>query len=144
MIERLQRKRTWMTFFQAVFFVIWQSNFFSMETQMTPDRIAVDHVKVGFYIAWALILLAFIGTGGGWIWSREVRQVMNDEATLAHRRRGMAMGFWAAMLATMACYAVQLVQPIPTRVVLHIVLSAGIAVALITFGVLEWRAQRDG
>ena len=143
-IEALQRKRTRLTYFQGVMFLLWQANFLVLDDKVTPAREAVSGVKVASYIVWALLLLAFLATGGNWWVSREVRAILNDETTRAHRHRALMLGFWAAMIAAIGCYVVTLFEPLATQGVIHIVLTAGIFVALIAFGVLERRAQADG
>src|SRR4249919_2856893 len=102
-IEHLQRRRTRLAFTQGLFFLIWQANFFSMNEDSGRT---VDHVKVAAYILWSIILLAFIGTGGGWIQPRAVRAILNDESTIAHRRQATTLGFWAAIGAALGCYVI--------------------------------------
>jgi hypothetical protein len=143
-IEALQRRRTRLTFFQGIMFLVWQANFLVLDDKVSPAREAVSRVKVATYIVWAVLLLAFLATGGNWWLSREVRAILNDETTRAHRHRALTMGFWAAMGAAIACYVVTLIEPLATQGVIHIVLTAGLSVALIAFGVLERRAQAYG
>jgi hypothetical protein len=143
-IEALQRKRTRLTFFQAIMFVIWQANFLALDDKVTPARQVVSHVKIVTYIVWACLLLLFLGTGGNWWSSREVRAVLNDEVTRAHRQRATAMGFFAAMGTALGCYVVTLFEPVSGPESIHTILSVGIATALLTFGFLERRAQADG
>jgi hypothetical protein len=143
-IERLQRRRTRLMFVQGLFFLFWQVNYFAAAPSELYAGNGANHVKVAAYLVWALILLAFLATGGGWWDSAEVRAILNDEATREHRRRGIELGFWAAMAATVVCYAINLFEPLSTRVVIHAVLSAGVTVALLRFGMLERRAQSYG
>jgi|GEM_PF-707280 len=140
LIERLQRRRTRLLFFQAIVFLLWQTTFLRMGT-LDGTRL-VDHVKIGSYIIWTALLLAYIGTGGGPFLPREVRAILNDETTIAHRWRGMAMGFWAAMGAAIGCYVVTLFDVVTSREVIHAVLTAGVGAGLLTFAILERRAQR--
>jgi magnesium-transporting ATPase (P-type) len=140
-IEFLQRRRTRLAFVQGAFFLIWQANFFNMNED--SGRL-VDHVKLSAYIFWCVILLAFIGTGGGWIQPRAVRVILNDESTIAHRRQAMAWGYWAAMGAALGCYVVSLFEPMSAREAIHTVLSLGIVTAILNFAFLERRAQREG
>jgi hypothetical protein len=141
LIERLQRRRTRVMVAQGIFFLLWQTNYFATAPTELYAGTGANHVKVAAYLVWALVLLAFLGTGGGWWDSREVRAILNDELTRENRRRGLELGFWAAMTATVVCYAINLFIPVSTRVVIHAVLSTGVAVALLRFGWLERRAQ---
>jgi hypothetical protein len=143
-IERLQRRRTRLMFVQGIFFLIWQVNYFATAPTELYAGSGANHVKVAAYLVWALVLLAFLGTGGGWWAPRQVREILNDETTRDHRRRGLEAGFWATMAATVGCYAINLFEPVSTRVVIHAVLSCGVTAALLRFGFLERRAQSDG
>jgi hypothetical protein len=143
-LEELQRKRTRLTFFQGIMFVIWQANFLVLDDKVTPAREAVSRVKIGSYLVWAVLLLAFLATGGNWWLSRQVRAILNDEVTRAHRQRATAMGFFAAMGTALGCYVVTLFEPVSGPEAIHTILSIGIATALLTFAVLERRAQADG
>ncbi len=143
-IERLQQRRTRVMWVQALFFVIWQTSYFSAQDHALNGARLVDHVKIGAYLVWSLALLAFIATGGGYLQSREVRAVLNDETTIAHRRTAMVTGYWVAMLVAVAAYLISLFQPITAGEVIHAVLTAGVASALIHFVKLERRAQADG
>ena len=140
-IERLQRRRTRLAFIQGAFFLIWQANFFAMDED--SGRL-VDHVKVSAYIVWSIDLLAFNGTGGGWIQRRAVRAILNDESTIAHRRQSTTWGFWAAIGGALGSYVVSLFEPVTAREAIHLVLSLGIVTALLNFAFLERRAQREG
>jgi hypothetical protein len=139
LIERLQRRRTVLMLFQGLFFVIWQVSFYSL----VESGRAVDRVKIAAYLVWAVLLLAFLGTGGGWAYPRAVRAVLDDEGTVANRRQGMITGFWAAMAATLGAYAVNLWSPLSALSVMHVVLTAGVGASLLTFAFLERRAARD-
>ncbi len=140
-IERLQRRRTRIISVQAVMFVVWQFNFFI--AGLDGDRL-VDHVKIAGYIIWALILLAFLMTGGAWWSSPEERAVLNDETTREHRRRGNELGLWVSVAILLGSYALNLFEPVGVRWVIHATLSAGIGTALFVFASLERRAQADG
>jgi hypothetical protein len=143
-IERLQRRRTRLMFVQGLFFLLWQVNYFATSPSELNVASAANHVKVSAYLVWALVLLAFLATGGGWRDSPKVREILNDETTRDHRRRAIELGFWAAMAATIACYAINLFEPLSTRVVIHAVLTSGVTAALLRFSMLERRAQAYG
>jgi hypothetical protein len=139
-IEHLQRRRTRLLFFQGIFFLVWQTLYFSAahETAGTADG---GHVKVAAYVVWSIVLLAFIGTGGGYLQPKAVRAVLNDEVTIANRRSAMVTGYWVSMLVAIACYLLSFFETMTAREVIHIVLTAGVASALISLAVLERRAQ---
>ncbi len=143
-IERLQRRRTRLTFMQAILFLVWQYNFLALNDTATAARRAVTDVKISAYIVWAALLLAFLATGGNWWSDRATRAILNDETTRDHRRRAMSTGFYAAMGAALGSYILSLFETLDGREVVHIVLSMGIAAALLHFGLLERRAQADG
>jgi hypothetical protein len=144
LIERLQRRRTAFTFVQAVFFAVWQASYLSL-TPRDLDVLHTDnHVHVFSYVIWGVLLLTFIASGGGFIFDREIREVLNDETTREHRRRALAHGFWLAVAGAAGAFVWSLFAPITTVQALHVVLSAGIGAALFVFGFLERRAQADG
>src|ERR1043165_5346430 len=97
-IERLQRRRTRLAFTPFVFFAVWQGNFLALQDNPHPLG---DQLKLSAYVVWAVVLMLFIATGGGWILPREVRAILNDESTREHRRRAVGLGFWVAMAAAL-------------------------------------------
>jgi hypothetical protein len=127
---------------QGLFFLIWQANFFAFDGRPVSQP-GTGHVKIAAYVVWAVVLLAFIATGGGYLQSRQVRAILNDESTVEHRRTAMVTGYWVTMLAAIGAYLVSLFQPLAAGEVIHIVLTAGVAAALINFAVLERRAQAN-
>lgn len=139
-IERLQRRRTRLAMVQGAFFLIWQANFFVASPHLELVR-TVDRVRVISYLVWAVLLLLFLATGGGFLYSREVRAVLNDESTIQHRRQAQTAGFWAAMLAAVGCYVAALIESYPPVYAVHAVMTAGLSVALLVFARLELRAQ---
>lgn len=144
LIDRLQRRRTFGVLLQALFFMNWQLLSLPMLMPWTWSDRTFDVIRAATYVLWPALMLAFIATGGGFIWSREVRAVLNDETTRAHRRRAFECGFWGAMAGAMAGYGLSLAGAASPLIVVHLVLSAGLAVTIITFAALELRAQADG
>ena len=123
----------------AVIFLAQQATYFS-GTQ-DPVR-TVAHVKIAAWLVLSVVLLAALGTGGGWFRSKEVREMLNDEATREHRRTGFVAGFWAASISAIVLYAIDMFEPMSARQAVHLILTASIATALIVFGSLERRAHR--
>ena len=139
--ERLgrQRARQWPAL--AAVFITQQATFFSVD-QDAPLVRTVDWVKSAGWLMLTLVLLAALWTGGFWLKRREVRELMNDEVTRAHRADALALGFLLAMLMAAGIYIATFFEPVEVRMALHIVLTAGIVTALIRFGLLERRAYR--
>jgi hypothetical protein len=142
-IERLQRRRTRLLFTQGIIFLLWQTSFFTTPVRTTEALRTVDHVRVGAYVIWAALLVLFLSTGGGYILPRAVREVLNDESTIEHRRRAMTAGFLVAMAAAVGCYLIEQFEAITAGEAVHVILSLGVATALLRFAMLERRAQRD-
>ena len=142
--EEGSRRRTRILWAEFVLFVLWQGMFFAWGSSDRPPVRLVDQVRVSAWIVWAVVLLALMATGGGWLRSREVRALMNDEGALANRHEGQRWGFWGAMGACVALYAVHLFEPISAMDALHGALTAGIGFGLGRYAWLERRAERVG
>jgi len=144
LIDRLQRRRTLGVMLQGLFFVNWQVLSLPMLMPWTGSNGVFDVIRAVTYVLWPALMLAFIATGGGFILSREIRAVLNDETIRAYRRRAFEFGFWGAMAGVLAGYGLSLARAASPLVVVHLVLSAGLAVTMVTFAALELRAQRGG
>jgi hypothetical protein len=138
--ERLGRQRARMMPFLGVMFVLQQGSYFAARIQ--EGTRAVDHVRIGAWLILSIVLLLGIATGGGWIQSREVRQLLNDEVTRANRAAAMQLGFLAAMVTAIAVYLIVQFEPVSAAETVHLVVTIGIAAALLRFGQLERRAHR--
>ena len=138
--ERLSRRRARMLPVLAVFYFAQQVSFFSSP----PGDRAVDHFKIGAWVVLSLVLLAALVTGGFWSRERELREMLDDESSRAHRADALGTGFVVAMMTGIILYVVGTVSPIGAREVIHLIVSLGIAAALVRFGWLERRALRDG
>ena len=137
--DELSDRRARMFPMLAVIFLAQQASYLSDAHGSRP----VDHVKVGAWIILSLVLLAALYTGGFWMRSREMREMLNDESTRAHRATALGDGFLAAILTAIACYFINQIEPVRGDEVAHLVVTIGIVIAMIRFGVLERRAHRD-
>ena len=144
--DRLARRRARMLIVLAIVFITNQgavigkaAKFDSWGTIRTVDAM---HVSAWFVMALALLVLLF--TGGGLFRSAEVRQLMDDEGTRENRRRALAIGFGNAMATCILIYALAMFKPVSGPEAIHIVMTVGIASALIAFGVAERLALADG
>jgi len=129
-----------MLFVLAAVFLSQQATYFSGRHDLASPA---GHVKIAAWLVLSIVLLLMLATGGGWFRSAGVRALLNDETTREHRRAGFVSGFWAACLAAIVIYAVDLFEPISGHDTVHIILTVAIATAMLTFGRLERRAHRD-
>jgi len=136
--ERLTSQRARMLPVLAVLFLGQQASYFSGGWE--GDR-TVDHVRISAWLVLSVVLLLALTTGGGWIYSKRVRDLANDESTRAHRADAFQWGFIAAMGACILMYGISLFEPVGGREAVHMVMTIGLATALIRFGWLERRAQ---
>jgi hypothetical protein len=139
--EQLSRRRARSLPILAVIFLSQQATFFAGFGQ--GDR-TVDNVQVGAWLILSIVLLLVLVSGGGWIYSRAVRDLANDELTQAHRNQAFRVGFLAAMAGCIALYVLSLIEPLTGREAVHLVMTIGIGGALLRFGFLERRALVDG
>jgi hypothetical protein len=138
--ERLSRRRARILPILAFFYFIQQMSFFS-----TPmGERTVDHFKIGAWAVMSAILLAALVTGGFWTRRPELRAMLNDESSRAHRADGLGTGFVVAMATGILLYVLNTFSPMTTREVIHLIVSFGIAAALVRFGFLERRAHKGG
>jgi hypothetical protein len=140
--ERLDRKRARFLPLFAVLFLAQQASYFS-GPNVDAGR-PVDYIRTAGWLALSIVLLLVLATGGYWLRSRAVRALMNDEATRVHRTDACRFGFFAAMIACLGLYVLSLFEPLGGREVIHLVLTIGIAAALVRFAMLERRALKDG
>jgi hypothetical protein len=138
--DQLSRRRARMLPFLAVIYLTQQVSFFA-STQQGPR--AADHVKIGAWVVLSLVLLAALTTKGFWLRRREVREMIDDEVTRAHRGEALGWGFIMAILGAIALYFVSMFEPMGAREAIHVIVSLGIAAAIVRFGMLERRALRD-
>ena len=137
--EKLSKRRARLMPVLAVVYLGQQVSYFAA---LDADR-AVDHVKVGAWVVMSIALLAALMSGGGLLRSREMRAVLNDETTRAHRAAAIEVGFVVTMVSAIALYVIATATPVSAREAIHVIVSLGIVAALIRFGWLERRAMRD-
>ncbi len=138
--ERLTRRRARILPVLAVVYIAQQASFFSQVDTARP----VDHFKIGAWVVLSTVLLALLVTGGFWLRKPELRAMLNDEGTRAHRADALGTGFVVAMIAAIVLYVWNSDNPMTSSEVIHLIVSCGIAAALVRFGFLECRAHRLG
>ena len=140
--DRLVHRRARMIPAMATIFLAQQASYFSGRRLGDGSRL-VDHVALSAWPLLSIVLVIAFATGGSWFRSANVRALMNDESTRLHRAEGFRFGFLATMIAAIVVYILSVFEPISGRDAIHILMSAGIAAALIRFGLLERRALRS-
>ena len=101
----------------------------------------VDKVHTAAWVLWGATLLMILAGGGDWVRSRGVRNLMNDDVTRDHRRRSVGVGFWVAMATAAATFLIDRQEPFRASEASRLILTFGIAAALLWFGHLERRAH---
>jgi hypothetical protein len=143
--ERLGRRRARMLPVLAVIFIAQQASFFASENEASANHVrTVDQVKVGAWVVLSAVLLAALYTGGFWLRPKAVRALMDDEITRAHRASALSLGFLVTMIGAIGLYFVDMVEPMQSRVAIHLIVTFGIAAALVRFGMLERRVHAIG
>jgi hypothetical protein len=139
--DYLSKRRARMLPFLAVIFLSQQGTYFA-----TPDHSphSADSVKIAAWLVLSDILVAALATKGFWLQPKEIRDLIDDENTRANRLDGMRWGFLFAMAAGVAVYFLTMFEQVTAREAVHIIMSAGIAAALVRWGLLERRAHQDG
>ena len=143
--ERLGRRRARVLPILAILFISQQISFFASEQEASAQLVrTVDHVKFGAWLVLSLVLLAALYTGGFWLKPRAVRALMDDEITRAHRASALSLGFLVTILGAIGIYILDMFEPIETRMAIHLIVTVGIAAALVRFGMLERKAHALG
>jgi hypothetical protein len=140
--DRLTRRRARALPVLAIIFISQQASYFA--GQIEDGTHAVDHVKVGAWMILSIVMLLALATGGFWFKPARVRALMDDEVTRANRAEAFRIGFLAAMMAGIALYFLTMFEPVSGREAIHVVMTIGIAAALLRFGYLERRALKYG
>jgi hypothetical protein len=140
--DRLSRRRARILPWLAIIFITQQASF--VVQRLEEGTRAVNRVNIAAWLVLSVVLLLALATGGFWLKSAKLRALMNDEVTRIHRAEGFRVGFLATMTAAILLYVASLFEPLDGREAIHILMTVGIATALLRFGFLERRAHRDG
>lgn len=126
---------------QVLAFVFVATQAGSFDDRLPMDRPETLHLSA--WICWAVLLLVFLAFAGGLLRGPRIRALLNDETTRDHRLRAMAWGFWSAILVALAIYVASFFTEMSVREGVRLVITFGIALALIRFGALEKKALKD-
>ena len=138
--EYLSKRRARMLPALAIIFLSQQASFFS---QMSREHVSAEGAKISAWLVLSVVLLLGLATKGFWLEPREVRDLVDDENTQANRNEAMRWGFLFATGSAIAVYVLTMIEAVTGREAVHIVLSFGIAAALLRWSALERRALRD-
>lgn len=143
--ERLGRRRALMLPILAAFLLAHQASFLVMKSGASAGlERTVDRVTFGAWIVLSLVLVGVLYTGGFWLRRRAVRALMDDDVSRAHRAGALSLGFLVAMLGAIGLYVLDAFEPMPARLAIHLIVTFGLAAALLRFGWLERRAHAVG
>ena len=135
--ERIEKKTDRILKMSGLMFLTWQISYFTIFNQQADHLRTVDIVARVGYLAWASALLMLVATGGGWYGSAEVRAILDDELARAHRADAYRNAFWAVIAVSLIAYVATHVIDVPAQVLAHVVLSAGVLVAVGTLAYLR-------
>lgn len=138
--DRIGRKRAR---FLPVIGIIFLTQQMAFVFQTEGER-AVDHVRLFGWLLMGLVIVAALATGGYWLKSKEMRELLDDEVSRANRKEAMSLGFILSMLSGLALFPLRSFIEIDGGLALHLVVSIGLFAAIVRFGLLERRAYRDG
>ena len=134
---RIEKKTDRILKMSGLMFLTWQASYFAIFNQQIDHLRLVDIIARTGYVAWACCLLALVATGGGWYGSPEVRAILDDELARAHRADAYRNAFWAVIVVALIAYIASHVIALPAQLLAHIVLSAGVLVAVATLAYLR-------
>jgi hypothetical protein len=139
--ENLSKRRARMLPALAVIFLSQQATFFS---QMSGgDHVSAEKAKISAWLVLSVVMLFALATKGFWLEPKEVRNLVDDENTRANRNEAMRWGFLFAMGTAIGIYILTMFDTVTGREATHIIMSFGIAAAILRWGVLERRAHRS-
>lgn len=140
--DQLSRRRARMLPMLAIIFLTQQAAYVADRYEGASAAVrTVDHVKIGAWLVLSVVLLLALTTGGFWFKSRSVRALLDDEVTRAHRADALKLGFVVTMIGAFAIYGLLSFEPVSARDAIHLLVTIGIATALVRFGILERRAH---
>jgi hypothetical protein len=140
--EYLSKRRARMLPALAVIFLSQQVTFFSQLSG--SQHVSAEKAKISAWLVLSVLMLFGLATKGFWLEPKAVRDLVDDENTRANRNEAMRWGFLFAMGAAIAVYILTMFdRTVTAREGVHIIMSFGIAAAILRWGVLEKRAHRD-
>lgn len=140
--DALSRRRARVLPALAALYLTQQFTFFAQPERTSAVIRSVDQLKISAWVVLTLVLMIGLSRFAYPFHGHEVRALLDDETTRANRQEALGAGFWAICLSAVALTIFSMFEPLAARTALHILLSAGIGVALLRFGRLELEAHR--
>ncbi|MES2119892.1 MAG: hypothetical protein V4513_04880 [Pseudomonadota bacterium] len=136
--EDLSKRRARMLPALALIFLSQQGAYLSHASSNTAQTI-----KISAWLVLSVVLIAALATKGFWFEPKAVRDLIDDENTRANRNDAMRLGFLVSMAAAIGIYFMTMFDNMKARESIHIIMTLGIAAALLRWAYLERRAHRD-
>ena len=136
--ERLSSKRARILPFLTIIFLSQQGAYLSNSASSSAQT-----VKISAWLVLSVVLIAAMATKGFWLQPKAVRDLIDDENTRANRNEAMRWGFLFSMATAIGIYFFSMFDNVKARESIHIIMTVGIAAALIRWAYLERRAHRD-
>jgi hypothetical protein len=134
-VERLARRRAHASQGLAMAF---------LAIQATDAANARSNGQVDLPFAlWAILLLVILLFGGGWFRGARIRNALNDETPVVHRRMAMACGFLITLGGAFIIYLLSFYEEVTAPEALRLVITFAVSGALLRFAGLEKRALRQ-
>lgn len=90
-----------------------------------------------------VVLLLGLLTGGGLLNNQQIRALVNDEVSQSNYRTSVILGFWVAMVTALALYLFPALQRYTGPDAIYTIVTFSVAIAVLKFAYLEFRAHRD-
>ena len=103
----------------------------------------VSRLRIDMWAVNAGFLLLVLASGGGLIYSRRVRSLMNDEVSRNNYRTAVIAGYWIAMAVAMGVFFLSRLASLTAQEAVYLIVTPSVATALLAFSYLEHRAHRD-
>ncbi len=131
--ERVQRRRARLFPVLGILLIVANAAFLHAR----PVSVAGSAAWLGVFIGGAML----VGTGG--LWPGRLRLIAEDEASRAHRRQAVAVGYAAAMCCAAGLYVASVFVALTAHEALQILLATAVGAPLIGFGAMERHALGD-
>ena len=138
--DRVSRRRARGVAAAAIVFLIVQV---VARPFFVAEPVSAHRTKLDMWAINAAALLLLLATGGGLMYSRRIRSLVNDEVSRSNYRTAVAAGYWVAMVTAMGLYVLASFRSFTGREAVYVIVTASVAVPLLAFSYLEYRAHRD-